>query len=135
MPFDKINHLEKKMSSSIHIGFAFFILIHSISSEWITISDYSVTTWNQTNADSPKTLTTFKITNYPSKYVRPLTNRIATYTYDDNNENIYFIMTQILYGISKFFKYNFLTNQVYQTEQVQSFMITTYSFNNIRFIR
>ncbi len=85
MPFDKINHLEKKMSSFIHMGLVFFILIHSISSEWITISDYSVTTWNQTNADRPKTLTTFKTTNYPSKYIRPLTNRIDTYTYDDNN--------------------------------------------------
>jgi len=39
-------------------------------------------------------------------------------------------MTQISYGISKFFKYNFLTNQVYQTEQVQSFMIDHIQFNS-----
>ncbi|CAF1082731.1 unnamed protein product [Rotaria sp. Silwood1] len=108
-----------------------FLLICSISSEWITINDYSVTTWNEYTADRPKTLTTFKISNYPPKYVRSLNNRIDTYTYDKNNEIIYFIMDQTLYGISKFFKYNLKTNQIDQTEQIQPFMIDRIQFNPI----
>lgn len=105
------------------------LLTTSISSEWITIDDFSVTTWNQYTADRPKTLTTFRVTNYPPKYVRSLNNRIDTYTVDKNNEIIYFIMQQDLYGISKFFKYNIRMNQIDQTEQVQSFIIDHIQFN------
>ncbi|CAF3587821.1 unnamed protein product [Rotaria sp. Silwood1] len=103
----------------------------SISSQWLSIDDFSVRTWNEETGDRLRTLTTFKVTNYPSKYVRSLNNRIDTYTYDRENKNIYFIMEQILYGISKFFKYNLVLNQVEQTEQVQQFMIDQIQYNSI----
>ncbi|CAF4793919.1 unnamed protein product, partial [Rotaria sp. Silwood1] len=103
----------------------------SISSQWLSIDDFSVRTWNEETGDRLRTLTTFKVTNYPSKYVRSLNNRIDTYTYDRENKNIYFIMEQILYGISKFFKYNLILNQVEQTEQVQQFMIDQIQYNSI----
>ena len=109
----------------------FLLLIASISSQWITINDFSVTTWNPDTADRSKTLTTFQVSNYPAKYVRSLNNRIDTYTVDKNNEMIYFIMQQILYGISKFFKYNIRTNQIDQTEQLQLFIIDHIQFNPI----
>ncbi|CAF3641806.1 unnamed protein product [Rotaria sp. Silwood1] len=40
-------------------------------------------------------------------------------------------MEQILYGISKFFKYNLILNQIEQTEQVQQFMIDQIKYNDI----
>ena len=123
--------MKTKMAKYTHIGLLLFF-IYSIDSKWITISDYSVTTWNQSNADRPEILTTFKTSNYPSKFVKLLNNRIDTYTYDHKNDNIYFIMQQTLYGISKFFKYNLKTNQVSQTEQVQSIMIDHISYNLIQ---
>ena len=119
------------MKTHIVFGIFFFVflLLGSISSKWITISDSSVTTWNERTAARPQTLTTFQVSNYPAKYVRGLNNRIDTYTYDKQNEIIYFIMQQTLYGISKFFKYNIKTNQIEQTEQIQSFMIDHIQFN------
>lgn len=111
--------------------FFFLLLIVSISSKWITISDSSVTTWNERTAARSQTLTTFQVSNYPAKYVRGLNNRIDTYTYDKQNEIIYFIMQQTLYGISKFFKYNIQTNEIDQTEQIQSFMIDHIQFDPI----
>jgi hypothetical protein len=39
-------------------------------------------------------------------------------------------MDQSLYGISKFFKYNLLKNEIFQTEQIQSFMIDHIQFNS-----
>lgn len=120
------------MTNYIHINFVLLLLliINSVYSEWITINDYSVTTWNESTAARPKLLTTFQTTNYPSKYVRGLNNRIDTYTYDDKKENVFFIMQQSLYEISKFFKYNLITNEVYQTEQVQPFMISHIQYNS-----
>ena len=75
--------------------------------------------------------TTFQITNYPKKYARSLFNCIDTYTYDQLNGNIYFIMQQSLYGISKFFKYNSKTNEIFETEQIQPFLIDQIQFNPI----
>jgi len=115
---------------SKYIWLILLLLINIIYSDWITINDNSVTTWNENNADRLSILTKFQVTNYPSKYSRSLNNQIDTYTYDDKKENIYFIMQQSLYGISKFFKYNLITNQIYQTEQIQYFMIDHIQFNS-----
>jgi hypothetical protein len=115
---------------STHICILLLFLISIVYCDWITIDDNSVRTWNEFNGNRSKILTKFQITNYPKKYTRSLFNRIDTYTYDENNENIYFIMDQSLYGISKYFKYNLKTNQIFQTEQIQSFMIDHIQFNS-----
>lgn len=106
-----------------------FVFICVASADWIAISDYSVTTWDPSNANRSETLTTFKTTNYSSKYIKQLTNRINTYTYDQRTKTIYFVMQQPQYGISKFFSYNMKTNVVSQTSEVLSFMIDHIQFN------
>ncbi len=67
---------------SKYIWLILLLLINIIYSDWITINDYSVTTWNENNADRLSILTKFQVTNYPSKYSRSLNNQIDTYTYD-----------------------------------------------------
>ncbi|CAF2786550.1 unnamed protein product [Rotaria sp. Silwood2] len=119
------------MMNNFLIAIFLCLFICSIKSEWLAIDDSLITTWNETNADRSRTLTTFQVTNYPPKYIKPLRNRIDTYTYDRVNNNVYFIMEQNLYGISKFFKYNSKSNQVYQTEQVQHFMIDQIQYNDV----
>ncbi|CAF1437551.1 unnamed protein product [Adineta steineri] len=114
---------------TLYSVFLLFLSINCVYSSWITINDYSVTTWNETNADRSEILTRFQVTNYPSKYIKSLNNRIDTFTCDFNCENVYFLMQQGLYEISKFFKFNSKTKQVYQTEQIQSFMIDHIQFN------
>ena len=107
-----------------------FFLFYSVSCQWLAIDDFSVRTWNEKNANRSQLLKTFQVTNYPSTYTRGLENRIDTYTYDSLNENIYFIMEQPLYGISKFFKYNVKINEIDQTNYVHSFLIDQIQYNS-----
>lgn len=106
-------------------------LSYVASSQWLAIDNFSVRTWNENNGERTRTLTTFQVTNYPSKYVRGLENRIDIYSYDPINRNMYFIMDQALYGISKIFKYNSKLNQIDQTNNVQPFMIDQIQYNPI----
>ncbi|CAF2947874.1 unnamed protein product [Rotaria sp. Silwood2] len=121
------------MAGCLRRAYLLSLFMCSISSQWITIDDSSIRTWNETTGDRSRTLTTFQVTNYPPKYSKSLQNRIDTYTYDFVNKNLYFIMEQTLYGISKFFKYNSKSNQVDQTEQVQDFMINQIQYNIITY--
>jgi hypothetical protein len=75
--------------------------LHNVTSTWLTINDSFITTWNEQNTDRPQTIDKFQATSYPTKYIKLSRNRIDTYTYDRVNKNVYFIMEQGLYGISK----------------------------------